>query len=210
VRAWILAAACVLAACSAEAPSAPDATQSIAHIEAEARSNMTLSCVEFATITPETLAQRFGAEHITTEILPGAEGDTYEATVLHPYEPALRLEIVWNDAGDRPSAISVKNVGAWRGSEGYTIGTSLADVERMNGRAFQLYGFGWYYGGWVSNWNGGALEYEPTCRAHVRFAPRVREDINAMGDRQFQSDNAAIRAADPVVREFGLTFPIVQ
>lgn len=212
MRAWILATACVLAACSAEAPpSTPQTNTDATDRTEDPAEGLVLSCDDFASLTPATLAERFGAENVSVETRNGAEGDTYEATIVFADDPINRIEVTWDVDGQRLGTVTIADAGTqWRGSEGYTIGTPLADVERMNGRVFQLYGFGWDYGGWVASWNGGALQYAPTCRAHARFAPRGREDVNAMGDREFQSDNAAIRAADPVVREFGLTFPIVE
>ena len=211
MRAWVLAAACVLAACSAEAPSAPDAAQSTADQADGPAEGLTLTCEDFASLTPATLAERFGAENVSVETRNGAEGDTYEATIVFASDPANRMEIGWDLDGQRLATVTVADAGTqWRGSEGYSIGTSLADVERMNERAFQLYGFGWDYGGWVSNWNGGALHYAPTCRAQMQFAPRGSEDVNAMGDREFPSNDAAMRAADPAVATFGLIFPNTQ
>ncbi len=212
MRALLLAAACVLAACSAEAPPSASQTNADAADRTDGPAeDLVLSCEDFASLTPATLAERFGAQNISVQTLNGAEGDTYEAAIVFADDPTTRLEIAWDLDGQRLATVSVNDEGTqWRGSEGYTIGSSLPDVERMNGRAFQLYGFGWDYGGWVSNWNGGALQYTQTCRAQMRFNPRGREDVNAMGDREFQSDNAAILAADPVVSGFGLTFPTAQ
>lgn len=211
MRAWVLAAACVVAACTGESPSALDSAQNASDQSDGPAEGHVLSCEDFASLTRAALAERFGAENLSVQTLPGAEGDIYEATVLFDNDPVNRIEIVWNESGDGPSSISVTDAGTqWRGSEGYTIGTSLADVEGMNGRVFQLYGFGWDYGGWASNWNGGALHYAPTCRAQMRFDPRGAEDVNAMGDREFHSSDSAIRAADPVISSFGLVFPTPQ
>lgn len=212
MRALLLAAACVLAACSAEAPpSAPQTNADAADRTDGPAEGLVLSCEDFASLTPATLAERFGAENVSVETRNGAEGDTYEATIVFADDPINRIEVTWDVDGQRLGTVTIVDADTnWRGSEGYTIGTPLPDVERMNGRAFQLYGFGWDYGGWVSNWNGGALQYTQTCRAQMRFNPRGREDVNAMGDREFQSDNAAILAADPVVSGFGLTFPTAQ
>ena len=212
MRAWILAAACVLAACSADAPSsAPQTSAEAADRSDDPAQGLILSCEDFASLTPATLAERFGAGNISVETRNGAEGDVYEATVLFANDPTRRMEVTWDLDGQRLGSVTISDAGTqWRGTEGYTIGTALADVEQMNARAFQLYGFGWDYGGWVSNWNGGALNYASTCRAQMHFNPNGREDVNAMGDREFPSNNAAIRAAEPVVSTFGLAFPTPQ
>lgn len=213
MRALLLAAACVLAACTGESPSAPDGQSSadIPDLAGAPAEEAVLSCADFAALTPTTLAERFGAENISLETRNGAEGDVYEATIVFADDPAKRMEIVWDLDGQRLATVIVRDQNTrWRGREGHTIGSTLADVERMNGRAFQLYGFGWDFGGWASDWNGGALQYAPTCRASMRFTPRGEPNPKAAGDREFPSDDAAIRAADPVVSEFGLTFPTVN
>ena len=212
MRAWILAAACVLAACSAEAPSSAPQTNAEAAEQTDGpAAGLILSCEDFASLTPATLRERFGAENVSVEARNGAEGDTYEATIVFANDPTNRMEIAWDTDGQRLATVSVVDAGTqWRGSEGYTIGTSLADVEQMNGGAFQLYGFGWNYGGWVSHWNRGVLARANTCRAQMQFTPRGREDVNAMGDREFSSDSAVMLAADPAITSFGLVFPAQQ
>lgn len=187
-----------LAACG-QAPTQPPAAP------AAASNEYTLTCANFATLTPATLADRYGAENISTQTLPGAEGESYEATVVFSDDAARRMVIVWNDAGNAAASASVVNEGTrWRGAEGYTIGTPIADVERLNVMPFKLWGFGWDYGGWVSEWNAGVLAQNPICRTRVRFTPRGPENLAAMGDSEFNSNDPAIRSADPVISEFGL------
>ncbi|MGD9980489.1 MAG: hypothetical protein AB7H66_10365 [Hyphomonadaceae bacterium] len=164
-----------------------------------------LSCAAFADLTPATLAERFGAENITTETLLGPEGTSYEATIVYPNDLTRRAEIIWTTAGSAIDSILVSTPETqWRGPGGVTVGTSLADVERANGRPFSLYGFDWDYGGWVSNWRGGALDGD--CRVRVRFDPGENAPMNVSGDSEFSSDSAEMRAANATVRVVGLIF----
>ncbi len=199
MRAGIIVAAFALAGCGEPATQTPAAPVA-------ASSELVLSCTNFAALTPDALAERYGAENIVTQTLPGAEGETYEATVVFPDDITRRLVLVWNEAQTAPASVSVENAGTqWRGAEGYSIGTTIGDLERINVMPFKLWGFGWDYGGWVSDWNAGVLSQNPICNTRVRFTPRGEENINAMGDSEFNSNEPAIRAADPVVSEFGLT-----
>lgn len=200
MRGSLIAVALALAACAQSAPEraapAPDAS-----------SDYTLTCADFASLTPDILAQRFGAENITTETLLGPEGESYEATILFAADPTRRLEIVWNDARTAPGAINVRMAGTqWRGAEGYTIGTPIAEIERINVMPFKLWGFGWDHGGWVSDWNVGTFSQSlvPGCRARIRFEAPTGPDADVSGDGEFNSNDPAIRAADPAVSEFGL------
>lgn len=204
MRAVVLcAAAFALAACGGEpqpkekqAP-APAAAQPEAH---------RLSCEDFANLTPELLNQRFGAENVSEQILPGPEGENYEASVVFADDPARRFEVIWNNTRTAPAAISIKGeASAWEGPGRLEMGLPIAEVERINGRPFKLWGFGWDYGGWASDWNGGAFDVQQNCRVRVQF-DAASETAGAMGDSEFTSDNAAVRAATPVVTEFGLSF----
>ncbi|ANP46391.1 hypothetical protein [Candidatus Viadribacter manganicus] len=192
--------AALLTACGqASAPPAPQ-------LPGAAASEFVLSCTSFAALTPDALAQRFGAENVVTQTLPGAEGETYEATVVFPNDVTRRLVLVWNEARTAPASVGIENAGTqWRGAEGYTIGTPIGEIERINVMPFKLWGFGWDYGGWVSDWSAGVLSQNPICNTRIRFTPRGEPNTNAMGDREFSSNEPAIRAADPIVSEFGLT-----
>lgn len=190
--------AIALAACGQQTTPPPAATASDA---------FTLSCATFATLTPATLAERFGAENVSTQTLPGAEGESYEATLVYADDPTRRLELTWNEDH---SALATVTVGGattqWRGAEGYTIGTPIADIERINVMPFKLWGFDWDYGGWVSDWKVGTFTLTPGCTTRIRFEPRNNSNTSASGDSEFDSNGPAMRDADPVVATFGLMF----
>jgi len=203
VRAGIALIVLVLAACS---PSPPRNVEPNAAASAEA---LTISCANFNTLTPDALAERFGAENITTQTVPGPEGESYEATVVFDNDQTRRLEIVWNEGRTAPASVSVESAGTlWRTVEGVTIGTPIADVERANVMPFKLWGFGWDYGGWASDWNVGALSQSdvPGCRTRIRFDARANPGPGASGDSEFASNDPAIRAADPAVSELGVMY----
>jgi len=193
-----------LAACTPAAQNEPIDTGPAMSEEVDP-TRLELSCAAFADVSPATLAERFGVANVTTETLPGPEGTSYEATILYADDPTRRAEITWTGAGGETDSVLVSSPEThWRGPGGVTVGASLADVERANGRAFSLYGFDWDYGGWVSNWRGGALDGD--CRARVRFDPGENAPMNVSGDSEFSSDSAEMRAANATVRVVGLQF----
>lgn len=198
-RAAIALFALGLAACGQSPlpaqPSAPEITET------------DMTCAAFAGLTPDALAERFGADNIATQTLPGPEGETYEAIVVFDADPARRFQVVWNETRTAAASVGVSSAGTtWRGPEGVTIGSAMGEVERANVMAFKLWGFGWDYGGWVSDWNLGVLSQTPGCTVSMRFAPRREAGPDAMGDREFMSNDPAIRTTDPAVTEFGLRF----
>lgn len=197
-------AALALAACGQGASPTPATTA------AGSASEFMLSCADFAGVTPASLAERFGAENVRTQTMPGPEGESYEATLVFANDPTRRLEISWNEDKTAIASATVGDPGTqWRGAEGYTIGTPIGDIERLNVMPFKLWGFDWDYGGWVSDWNAGTLSQStvPGCTVRMRFEPRSQTNTSsASGDSEFSSNDPAMRAADPAVGSFGLLF----
>ncbi|MCA8884986.1 MAG: hypothetical protein KDA35_00095 [Hyphomonadaceae bacterium] len=194
-------AALAIAACGQSAsPPAETATRPMS-------GEYVLSCADFANLAPTAIVQRFGAENVTTEMLPGPEGETYEATLVYAHDPARRLEITWNEGRTAIASVMVSNAGTrWRGAEAYSVGTPIGDIERLNVMPFKLWGFGWDYGGWVSDWNLGTLSQTPGCNTRMRFEPRNGANTSAQGDSEFNSNSAEMIDADPAVAAFGLMF----
>lgn len=179
----------------------------------QAPASMALTCEGWLRTTGAGLEQRFGSDNVVEQTLPGPEGEAYVATVVFPNTPAKRVEIVWRDLEGRETPMSVTIRGErsdWIGPHDIRLGTALTSVEQINGRAFQLHGFGWDYGGYVSDWKGGAIA-DPTCRVGVRFdADEDGDATGASGEGVFMSDAAAVRAARPRVTEIGLAFSAPQ
>jgi hypothetical protein len=86
---------------------------------------------------------------------------------------------------------------------GIAPGDAMADVERRNGRPFDLAGFDWDYGGVVSDWHGGRfarLTADTLGFTAVRFQPG-RAAGAASGEGTFSSASAAMRGADARVSD---------
>lgn len=181
--------------------------------DAAPNSQLSLSCDDFENASGASLVAAHGAGNVVQQTLPGVEGESYTATVLYPNDPARRVEIVWRDPAARTGAASVivaSPQSRWVGPHELSVGDGLADVERANGRPFQLWGFGWDYGGWVSDWQGGAFASTDGCTMRVRFQARSNANTNAVGDAAFMSDDTSVRAADAAVAEFGLMYSSLQ
>ncbi|MFV8225171.1 hypothetical protein [Christiangramia aquimixticola] len=78
-------------------------------------------------------------------------------TILYPETPD-QLLITWQNE-DRIKVYSVKysEGSKWSSNTGVKIGTSLEELNKLNGKPVSVYGFGWDYSGAV-DWNGGKLE----------------------------------------------------
>ncbi|MCE1237577.1 MAG: hypothetical protein LWW93_14605 [Hyphomicrobiales bacterium] len=156
----------------------------------------------------------FGKENVVWTQVDGAEGEKIGATVLFPKDPKRRIELFWNDDKKRSGLSSArpgpKNLAA--APNGVRPGMTVAEVEKLNGKPFLLSGFGWDYGGSVTDWKGGALDKPAPggCIVSVRFAlPESADAVAAKvaGDQEFSSNDKNIRAARPSVESVALGWP---
>jgi len=152
--------------------------------------------------------QRYGKDAVVQE-LPGAEGETYKGLVLLPRAKDQRIEVSFtDDAMKRVTGIAIRDgakANRWNLS-GITIGSSLMEVQKANGKPFLVSGFDWDYGGFVADWKVGALgRLQGGCRVMVRFGKETGAPKNLSGDGvKVLSDNAALVKWGPVVTEMGI------
>ena len=85
------------------------------------------------------------------------------------------------------------------------VGANLQDLVSANGRDFIFRGFGWDYGGTVSDWRGGKLS---GMLVRLAYAPERLEagglDTLLLGDVPIRSDDEAVQHLDLRVRELGI------
>jgi hypothetical protein len=174
---------------------------------------LVLDCAAFpANGTIATLQKRFGPENLSTEEIftLGGEGETAKATVLFAKDKSRRAVVMWADEARRKGIIrvvlSAPDGGApldWQ-ADGIRIGSTLADVETINGRPFPVLGFDFDGSGVAADFHGGRLAQAfAKCPLTLRFAPdptvrgAVRQTVS--GDKAFLSSDAVMRAVKPVV-----------
>ena len=162
--------------------------------------------------TLATAQARLGADQVVTRILPGAEGEDYEAWVLFPGDVERQAIATLDEAGEHPVAIVVENDGtdassAWTRADGVHLGLDSTGLETLNGGPFAFYGFGWDYGGTISDWRGGKLDpgadrAAPASLCPPVFADGAEPDGYPIGDGEFVSDLPVLRAHPPRVCRF--------
>jgi hypothetical protein len=162
--------------------------------------------------TPATLAAYFGRENVIPETIDGPEGQPLNVTAIYPDDPDRRIEVVFANEEERTGLITVmvsRTTSLWKGPGGISIGAGIAEVEAANGEPFSVQGFGWDYGGFVSDWKDGNLTGLGGCSPIVRFVTHG-DDVapEIMGDGVMpMSDDPAVRKADPTVALFGIGWP---
>ena len=166
-----------------------------------------------ATDTEATLRSRYGADNVGSERIHLGEGQTVPGTVLFPGDSSRLLTVVWEDtvARTRPTRVTVgSRQTRWAVVPGVSTGTSLSELESLNGRPFKLFGFAWDYAGTVSSWEGGRLDSlwrggpENKVLVWLRLSPdsagyASSHSREVAGDRIFSSSLPAMRALNPRV-----------
>ena len=142
------------------------------------------------------------------------EGEHAPGALLFPDDERRRVEVVWRDPVGRRGLAQARLRGAataWRLPGGLTLGLTLEEVERLNGRSFRLAGFAWDGGGVVLSWEGGTLAATLGEDVLVFFdvsaaASQRPEFLEVQGDRPFASGVAAMRALEPTVQRVVVLF----
>jgi len=170
-------------------------------------------------ITPASseaeLRQIYGDENVGEAEVNIGEGETETGTVLFDKDPERRIQILWSDphSKSKPARIQIDEPrNRWKTREGIAIGTSLHELERMNGRPFTLTGFGWDYSGTVVDWDNGALEKFGGSWGRIilrlypeaGLPPDAPDDLS--GDRDIPSDQPSMQKLDPKVYQIIMQF----
>jgi len=83
-------------------------------------------------------------------------------------------------------------------TNGIKIGTSLKDIEKLNGQPLNLYGFGWDYGGTFIDFGQGRLQGDIPCFGGVFSIDDTAYDMakDIIGDKKVSSDNAVFNKTE--------------
>jgi hypothetical protein len=122
--------------------------------------------------------------------------------------------ITWRDTVGRrlPARLILRGDSTrWSVAEGITLGTTLEELERLNGRPFTLAGFGWDYAGAVTDWRGGRLATPLGCCVKVYLEPPSSAQTDpaynsVLGDRDYSSDLDAMHRLKPTVQQIFIDF----
>jgi hypothetical protein len=159
------------------------------------------------------LRRRYGSASLDSLRVELGEGETAPGTVLYPADSVRRLEILWRDSLTRrqPARLILRGTRTqWRVGPGITLGTSLKDLERLNGGPFTLAGFGWDYAGVITDWKGGSLDSALTG-VKLYLDPGAEQYQSAaysrvLGDRDYSSALPAMQQLNPKVGQIFVDF----
>lgn len=152
-------------------------------------------------MTSTDIERAYGKKNLKMEQLPGAEGETIAGAKLFAGTDR-ELEIVWDPEKEKTKVVfDIRVIGkAWKFENGLKNGMTVEEVEKINGKPFQIAGFSWDYGGYA-NFKGGKLD----AKVSIRFSPSSDEVPDYLqGDKQLSSSDKKLRAVKPLVDE-GIT-----
>ncbi|MBI5915789.1 MAG: hypothetical protein HY842_10455 [Bacteroidetes bacterium] len=142
------------------------------------------------------------------------EGMMDEGLVLFPNNPRRTAYLWWDKEFDpkhigfiRIISTDLPTGGAdWKTDSGLAIGSTIADVEKLNGKTFDIFGFGWDYGGRVTDWKGGKFD---GTGFGMLFSPAGDEtDETLLGEKNIPSNDPILLKAEPRIVTFEIRFPV--
>lgn len=157
------------------------------------------------------LIQIYGADNVVTGIVPGPEGTEMLATTVFPGDRRKELQFVWWDEDNLrdPGNIELPTKAVVYG--GLRIGTTLEQLEAINGEPFTFNGFGWDYGGFAGFETGYLSNPPGGCTISVRlFQHAFPEGIDPMpvtGDIIVESTNPLLDQMDVRVDMLSIGYP---
>jgi hypothetical protein len=160
----------------------------------------------------KSLMLRYGAEAVIQEgLYTEVEDITYTGLVLFPHASDWRIEVSFTDETmNRVAGLTLHDTAKtshWNVA-GVTIGSSLADVRKVNGKPFLINEFASDAGGFVRNRKGGALgrPLPGNCHVTVRFGKDGSDALAGSGEN-ISSDGGKLVKWAPVVIQIGVSFP---
>jgi hypothetical protein len=160
----------------------------------------------------KSLMLRYGGEAVIQEgLYTGVEDITYTGLVLFPHASDWRIEVSFTDETmDRVAGLTLHDTAKtnhWNVT-GVTIGSSLADVQKINGKPFLISEANTDFDGFVASWKGGILgrPLPGGCTIAVRFGRDDNKFLGISGDR-ISSDNLKLVKWGPVVEQIRVSFP---
>lgn len=159
------------------------------------------------TRTADALKKAFGAANVKAQPVYVGEGSSEPGFLICGGQAGKTLEVLPMDLqGQKTLLVYIREGGKslYRTREGVTLGMTLRQLEKLNGRPFELSGFSWDYGGTVTSWKGGKLA-KALDGVTVRFdepatdALTEAERNTIVGDAPHLSSLPAMQKANPRV-----------
>lgn len=161
--------------------------------KATSGNNSRYTIENLGTMNGTAIAENFPEANLEEGVDMFEEGTEERAfTILYP-NTENELLITWeNEKRENVHAIKYTSKGKWNSATGVQIGTTLEELNKMNGKPVSFYGFGWDYSGAV-DWNGGKLANSGLA-VFLKSDQQVPNKFN--GDKIIKASEEEINALD--------------
>ena len=154
----------------------------------------------------------FGEGNVTrNKVVTGENGETSEITIVFKNTKNEFL-IKWDENKPfiKPWRIEIYKDGTKWAMPGITVGTSLEELIKTNGKQILFSGFSWDYGGYVTSWNKGKLDsiYKKNSFT-IRLKPGTSDSkllYGFGGDGDIPSDRKGVSKLKIIVSEVAINF----
>lgn len=162
--------------------------------------------------TEAALIRTFGRQNVMHVQVQIADLPAFRATAVYPHDALRKIVVIWKSGrfGQVPDMALIEGPRTfWTLPERITIGTTLATLQKLNGRPCAVNGFEWDNGGAVS-WRGGRLETvlrgaSLTVTEGNWSALTDDERMAVSGEKQLMSDLPAVQKLAPYVGRIFVT-----
>ena len=150
--------------------------------------------------TEAAIQKAYGKKNVVRRTIGLGEGETTEGTVVFPdTDNELIIEWAAGKTYQQPATIRIeKTKGTWTTNQGIRVGTSLDQLQTINGKDFKFAGFEWDYAGIAKDWQGGKISKQLTVFLEATKPDALYPDL--LGDALFPSSHPKAKAADLKVR----------
>jgi hypothetical protein len=158
--------------------------------------------------TYASIARAYGAANLRRDRIGVGEGETEPGARVFARKPE-ELEVLFQPNGRVSYVQFFRANSPWRTADGVRIGSTLAELEAINGGPFTIAGFGWDYGGYVKPEKAPKLpellEIRLDASSMQALTPEERQEIT--GDITVATDHPAIRKLTVKVGYIKVKFP---
>lgn len=156
--------------------------------------------------TEADIIKVYGKENVSRQEISMGEGEVATSTVVFP-KTDNEIFVSWQL--DKPfqiiTEILIENEKSpWGTSQGVSVGTTLEELIKINGKDFQFAGFEWDYSGYTNDWQAGRI----TRSLAVFLEPSNPEAVypDLLGDSLFSSNHPKAKTAELKVRSMIIRF----
>jgi hypothetical protein len=153
----------------------------------------------------DELVIAFGKENVQKEDIYFAEGNSAKGFIIYKDTPD-EIQCTYSPAVGGVDMIFIRRPGGkWKTTDGIRVGTPLDSLVKMNGKPISFTGFGWDYGGQITNYNGGKLGMKKGLLLSLAEPASLEGVDSFMGDAEFSTSDKRILRKGVTVGEIVIT-----